>query len=463
MRSFAGVFIGKLIFVLICFTFMGPVCLVVGYMAWRDGAEFTFVGPAIGIGLAITVPIPFVALKAAREDFPGITLRNRLADGAETYDDDTFVMLVPRSSAATDGARVARADVVKATLVSYDPDNEATFTTYGGNYAPAEFTARVRLTLRVHETDGVAGFETTDDRLVPSLCLAAVTAGRLVVNVDPADPGKAMVRWPRSLMLSGVRAFKVIGLDGQRTELTGRPDLLLEGMRGTGPAGGIPMTADAIDLRRLDAETAARYGALAERARALPADRAPITEPGEEARWIVDELPGEKGEFGRVSRRWVRRGGHLARGRFLELRGTCTFQTHGPVLDTVLRVEPTHGSPPFLAERRLTLPMNYLAVLHRTHEIVLQVAPNGRSFVIDWARTNLLAGVTPAKVISLDGEEHSLTNRPDLIWPLMTLLATHAVSIPGPTLDLRTRPAGPLANEATALLRGPTAANTPHL
>ncbi|MFJ6569950.1 hypothetical protein ACIQNU_21265 [Streptomyces sp. NPDC091292] len=461
MRSYAGVLIGNLIFVTLC-SIVGPVFIFVGYMAWRDGAEWSFAGTLLATGLVFTLPIPFVALRAARSDFPGITRRDLLTDGAETYTPDTFVVLAPKSPAATAGARVARADIVKAALFHYEPDNEATFTTHYGEYAPNEFTAVLRMTLRVRETDGVEGFETTGKWRVPSLCLAAVTAGRLVVHVDPATPGKVSVRWPRSLMLSGVRPFKVTGLDGRRTELTGQPDLMFEGMRGTGPADGIPMTADGIDLRRLDADTAARYGALAQRADASPEDRAPITEPGEEARWVVDELPGEKGRFGHSSRRWARRGGRLARGRFLELRGTHTFQTHGPALDTVLRVEPADGSPPFLAQRRLTLPMNYLAVLHRTHEVVLHVSPRGRSFAVDWSRTNLLAGVTPAKVISPDGEEHVLTHRPDLIWPLMNLLAMHAVSVPGPTLDLRSRRALPLADQAMELIRRTAPAHTPH-
>ncbi|MEV4969817.1 hypothetical protein [Streptomyces scopuliridis] len=113
---------------------------------------------------------------------------------------------------------------------------------------------------------------------------------------------------------------------------------------------------------------------------------------------------------------------------------TYTFQDHGPVLDTVLRIHPAHGTTAFDAARRLTVPMEYLAVLHRTREVVLYVSPNGRSYVIDWARTNLLTGTTVAKVIAPDGRELPVQGRPDVIWALMNLLASHGLSNPTPVL-----------------------------
>ena len=115
------------------------------------------------------------------------------------------------------------------------------------------------------------------------------------------------------------------------------------------------MTGDTIDLRQLDPYTAARYAALADRYRDRPEEQAPLSEPGEETRRLADQLPGDEGEFGWVGRRWSRRGGVLARARFLEMRGRTTFQDHGPVLDTVLRVRPADGTPPFDAARRLTI------------------------------------------------------------------------------------------------------------
>ncbi|WP_204357951.1 MULTISPECIES: hypothetical protein [unclassified Streptomyces] len=81
--------------------------------------------------------------------------------------------------------------------------------------------------------------------------------------------------------------------------------------------------------------------------------------------------------------------------------------------------------------------MDYLAVLHRTREVVLRADPQGGSYVVDWARTNLLAGTAAAEVITPDGRQLPLTGRPDLIWALMNLLASHGLSNPTPVLDLR--------------------------
>ncbi|GAA2733008.1 hypothetical protein [Actinocorallia aurantiaca] len=441
MRSYAGVLIGNLVFATVC-GIAGPIFLVGGYVAWQEGADWRAVVLVLGIGLVGTVAIPVVAFTAARKDYPRITRRDLVKDTSVSYGDETFVMWPPRSGEGPAEARLARADVLEASFVRYTPDGEATFTKYAGDYAPAEFKPVIRMRLRVHaaeEADGAAGsaeFEITDEWRVPPLCLSAVTAGRLVVLVDPAG-AKVTVQWPRSVLLAGTRTCRVIDLRGRSTEVTRRPVRQLAQMRISRTVGGVEMADGTIDLRRLDAETAARYGVLADRARAFPEDRAPVSEPGEENRWIVDRLPGERGAFGSAGRRWARRGGRLARARFLEMRGTTTFQDHGPFLDVVLRVHPADGTPPFDAARRLTVPMNYLALLHRTKDVVLHVSPNGRSYVIDWARTNLLAGVTAATVIAPDGQELPVTGRPDVIWSLMNLLASHAVSNPGPVLDLR--------------------------
>ncbi|MFE2557017.1 hypothetical protein ACFXGT_13475 [Streptomyces sp. NPDC059352] len=90
---------------------------------------------------------------------------------------------------------------------------------------------------------------------------------------------------------------------------------------------------------------------------------------------IVDALPGESAALGSVGRRWSRRGGVPVRARFLHMRPTRVFQDHGPVLDTVLRIHPPDGTAPFDAARRLTVPMNRLAVLHRTRDVVLYARP----------------------------------------------------------------------------------------
>jgi hypothetical protein len=221
-------------------------------------------------------------------------------------------------------------------------------------------------------------------------------------------------------------------------------------MRISREAGGIALTGDTIDLRRLDPHTAARYAALADH----PEDQAPVSEPGEEARWLADQLPGEQGAFGSVSRRWSRRGGVLVRGRFLEMRARTTFQDHGPVLDTVLRIQPADGAPSFDAVRRLTVPMDYLTVLHRTKEVVLVVSPNGIRYDVDWARSSLLAGVTTATVIAPDGRELPVTGRPDTIWALMNLLASHGISVTTPVLDLRKRRMSTVAGAVLHVVRG---------
>ncbi|MEV1009711.1 hypothetical protein [Streptomyces sp. NPDC049881] len=448
MRSWAGVLAGKLVFVTIC-CFPVPIAFAVAYTAWREGEDWAWI--ALVSGLAGAALIVGVAVKAARGDLPRIT-RGDLAGAAPLpHRDDTFVLWAPRSGAGPADAELVRADVLEAALVRYSPEGEATFTTCTGDHTPDEFTPLIRLRLRVH---GPAGpFKTTGEWRVPSVCLSAVTAGRLAV-LAARTGGDVVPQWPRSTLLAGTRSCRVTGLDGRTDDVTGRPVRLLRQMRIARAAGGVELEGDTIDLRRLDADTAARYTALAERDRASPEARAPVAEPGEASRWIVDRLPGEKGAFGTVGRRWWRRGGVLVRGRFLEMRCTDTFQDHGPVLDTVLRVQPADGGPPFDAARRLTVPLNYLAVLHRTRDVVLYAAPDGGSYIVDWARTCLLAGTGAATVVAPDGRQLAVTERPGVLWALMNLLASHGVSVPGPVLDLRGHGMNAVAEKVLDVLRG---------
>ncbi|MFJ3803408.1 hypothetical protein ACIPSJ_44915 [Streptomyces sp. NPDC090088] len=437
MRSRTGVFVGQFLFAALCCS-VGPILLAVGWTVWRDGERW---GLAVGAGgAAVTAMIPVVASVATRQMFPRITRRDRVRDGAyDAYGDDTFVMWAPSSAPGPAGAHLVRADVLEASLARYSPDGEATFTTHYGDYAPDEFTPVVRMRLRVHTARDVRS-EVTGEWRVPSLCLSAVTAGRLAVLVDPADtgsPGRVDVLWPRSALLAGTRTCRVIDLEGRTADVTRRTGRQLAQMRISREVGGVRMVGDTIDLRRLDAPTAARYAELADGDRARPEEPAPVSEPGEEARLLVDELPGREGGFGHVGRGWSRRGGHLVRARFLEMRGRTTFQDHGPVLDTVLRIRPADGTRPFDAARRLTVPLDYLAVLHHTRDVVLSVSPDGRAYDVDWNRTSLLAGVTTATVIAPDGRRIPLPRRSDALWPLMNLLASHAVSNPAPVLDLR--------------------------
>jgi hypothetical protein len=446
MRSHTRVFVGNLVFIAVCCS-AAPFFLLVGCSAWSDYPGWDWPAMLIALGLAGTVMIPVLAFTTTRQAFPRITRRDRVKGVGHRYPDDTFVMWAPRSQQGSARAQLMRANVLEASLVRYSPDGESTFTTHYGNYTPDEFTPLIRLRLRVHDAEEAGGsgaFEVTGEWRVPSLCLSAITAGRLVVLVDaPSAPGAQRTvtpHWPRSNLLSGTRTYRLIDLEGRTSHVTRRVGRQLQQMRISREAGGVVMTGDTVDLRRLDPHTAARYAALADRDRAVPEEQAPVSEPGEEARWLADQLPGEKAAFGSVGRRWSRRGGVLVRGRFLEMRARTTFQDHGPVLDTVLRIQPADGTPPFDAARRLTVPMDYLTVLHRTKEVVLSVSPNGVSYDVDWSRTSLLAGITEAKVITPDGHELPLTGRPDTIWALMNVLASHGLSNPSPVLDLRKRP-----------------------
>ncbi|MFH9727637.1 hypothetical protein ACH4M4_32420 [Streptomyces sp. NPDC017254] len=487
MRSYTGVLIGNLVFAAFC-GLAGPVFLVVGYTTWVEGAEWFWVALSSGIGVVGTVMIPVSAVKAARQGFPRITRRDHMEGLSPVHGDDTLVVWAPRSAAGPANARLVRADVLEASFVRYDPDTEATFTTYTGNHDPAEVKPLIRMRLRVHGTAdtgtrngsvdptgsnepggssasaestgsvgsaGFAGFEIAEEVRVPPLCLSAVSAGRLAVLVDPSGTSasrKVTVLWPRSLLLAGTRTCRVIDLEGQLTDVTRRAGRQLEQMRISLSVGGIVMAGDLIDLRLMDADTAARYAAVA---RAFAGEeRAPAAEPGEESRLLADHLPGETGAFGSVGRRWSRRGGHLVRARFLEMRGRTTFQADGPVLDTLMRVRPADGTPSFDVSRRLTVPMNYLTVLHHSRDVVLRVGVNGRSQVVDWARTNLLAGVTTAQVITPDGRRISLPRRSEALWPLMNLLVTHSVSNPTPVLDLRKPRTHAVSGAVMEVLRG---------
>jgi hypothetical protein len=460
MRSYGRAVAGSLGCAVIC-CFPVPLALLVGWSALRAGEDWAWIALALGGAGALAIPV--LVLRFVRNSFPRITRRDRLKDSSVSYGDDTFVLWAPRPTPGPAQARVVRANVLDASLVHYSPDGEGTFTTYGGDLTPDEFTPKIRMRLRVYDDEGPGAFETTGEWRVPSLCLSAVTAGRLAVLVDPDRPAdragpraegrRVTPLWPGSALLAGTRTCRVIDLDGRLTEVTGHPERLLRHLRISREAGGIGLDGDTLDLRRLDPAVAARYASVADHARATPEGRAPVTEPGEEARWLVDSLPGAAAGFGTVSRRWSRRGGVLVRARFLQMTATHTFQDHGPVLDTVIRIRPADGTPPFDAARRLTVPMDYLAVLHRTREVVLYAAANGGSFVVDWARTNLLAGTTAATVIAPDGEEIPVGARPDVIWSLMNILASQGLSNPTAVLDLRKRSLSGAAGSVMELVR----------
>ncbi|WP_198357648.1 hypothetical protein [Streptomyces fildesensis] len=434
MQGYARRYVGN--FVLAVFINLSvPVVLLIAVAAAGPGVDGRLSAASLGLGLLGALSVPFSAKRLARADFPRIS-RGDVIEDAGHHEDDAFALWSPRADDHIRQGRLARADVLEATFVSYTPDSEASFVHYVGDFDPTEVRPLIRLKLLVRG-DGIDSFETTDEVRVQPLCLAAVTAGRLAVYVDPDSSTVLGVDWPRSALLSGARTCKVLGLDGRSVELTGHPDLLMEQMQISRAAGDIALVVDTVVLERLEPEVAARIAGLAERARTAVADRDRPAPPGEGPTWVVDDLPGEKGAFGRVGKGWARRGGRLARARFLEIRGTTTFQADGPVVKTMLRIRPEDGAAPFDVRRKLTVPMNYLALLHRTKEVVVRVSPNRRSYDIDWERTNLLAGVGPAVVIGPDGQQVTLTGQADPLWAVMKLLVANAVSNPSGTLDLR--------------------------
>ncbi|MFI6820130.1 hypothetical protein ACIBJE_04155 [Micromonospora sp. NPDC050187] len=438
MQSFAGTFARNLVVAAVC-TVAGPILLVLGALGVADPGESDRRIPLVFLlaGLVGTLAIPFLALSGARADYRVVTHRDRLDDGSGRPD-DSFALWTPRADVPAPQGRFAAADVLEATFVRYGGDWEATYQSYGGDLDPDEVKPLIRLRLRIHP-DGGTPFEWTGERRVPSLCLSAVTAGRLVAVVHPAGPAEVGIDWPRSALLSGTRPCRLVGLDGRRVDLTGRPDLLLEQMRIAGTVGGIRMDVDTIDLRHLAPPVATRLQGLVERVDEPAGRRTAGPVPDGRARWVVDDLPGEAGAFGDVDRRWARHGGQLTRARFLELRGTTTYQYHGPVLETVLRIWPVEGGAPFDARKKLTVPMNYLALLHRTKDLVALVSPDRRAYEIDWNRSNLTAGATPALVIAPDGRQFDLTGRFDPLLAVMRLLVANHVSVPGNVLDLRAR------------------------
>lgn len=163
MRSYASVMVGALLLAIV-WCFPGPLGLVLGSIAWSQGEDWAWI-PLVA-GLACSVPIPFMALNYARRQFPRITRGDREKHADIPYGDETFVLWAPRSPQGHPQARLARADVLEASLVRYNPDGEASYTSYPGAYTPNEFTPLIRLKLRVHgvertdtadETDGSAG------------------------------------------------------------------------------------------------------------------------------------------------------------------------------------------------------------------------------------------------------------------------------------------------------------------
>ncbi|WP_091461858.1 hypothetical protein [Micromonospora inyonensis] len=97
--------------------------------------------------------------------------------------------------------------------------------------------------------------------------------------------------------------------------------------------------------------------------------------------------------------------------------------------------------------------MNYLALLHRTKDLVALVSPDRRAHEIDWNRSNLAAGVTPALVIAPDGRQFDLTGRFDPLLTIMRLLVANRVGVCGNVLDLRARRPSTMVAQVMDVLR----------
>lgn len=361
-----------------------------------------------------------------------ITRRHRARDTADRAN-DSFFMVTPITTVPSDWTVVARADVMHAEFVSYGDDLTSTYQQYGLD--ADEPKPVLRLALSVHREDG-RPVRLTGEHRVPPMCLSAVLASRLVVRAHPDRPGTFAVDWPRSALLTGARPSRQVDVDGTRTDLTGRVDLLIEQMRIAVPFGGIPMHHDTLDLRDVPDHVAARLRALAQRAREAPEPPVSAVPLDDLARRLLDRLPGDRPGFGMIRDRWARRGGGLAKAVLLELQGGTVFQYRGPVLEALVRIAPDDDAR-FDARCPLTVPINYLAVLYRTKQLVVEVRPDGQAFAVDWARTCLLAGIAPPVVVAPDGRAHDLTDRPDAVLEIMRLLVAYRHDNPGNVLDLR--------------------------
>jgi hypothetical protein len=433
VQSRTGTFTRNVLYAAVC-GITGPVFLVLGGLGAADPGTSDPDIPLVflGVGALITLLIPVAAFVGARMDDRLITDRDRLPDLGR--DDDSFTVWAPTVLVPAQRGRPARAEVLEATGVTFHDDTEGTYTTYG-ELDPEAPKPAIRLTVRVHP-DGAEPFTDTRTWRVPQLCLSAVTAGRLVAMVGPAAD-RLSIDWPRSLLVSGARRCRLRTPDGRCVDLTGHPDLHWEQIR-IGIAGDLPMQVDTLDLGRVEPAVAAQLGTLIERAGDDLHRPAPAPLPGGECRWVVDQLLGAGGTFGAVGRRWARHGGQLGEGRLLELRPTKTYQHFGPVLEAIVRIWPGGGEPPIDArKKRLTVPMNYLAVLHRTKDVVVQISPDRRTYEIDWERSNLLAGVTPATVVGPTGERFDLTGQAGPLLAIMRILVAHRVQSSRNVLDLR--------------------------
>ncbi|MGH1553076.1 hypothetical protein ACRAWF_16835 [Streptomyces sp. L7] len=461
MRSRAGVFIGNLLFAALCCC-TGPIFLAIGYSAWNEDPGWGWPAAVAAAGAAITLTIPVSAISSTRKEFPGITRRDRLKGGGFPYRDDTFVLLAPRAQQGSAQARLTRADVLEASLVRYNPDGESTFTTHVGNYTPDEFTPLIGLRLRVYDTEetedthGTGDFEVTGEWRVPSVCLSAITAGRLVVLVEPGAPGARRTvtpDWPRSALLAGTRTARLIDLEGRTAELTRRSDRQLQQMRISRDVGGVVMTGDTIDPAAAGPVHGGTLRSPGRPVPSLPRGAGAGERAGRGHTLAGRSTPGSgrrvrTGRPSLVAARW----GVGARpvpgdARQDHLPGPRPGPRHGSAhptggRHTAVRRRPAADGADELSDRP---PPDQGGRPRRQRERPLvrgRLGPHQPP-----------CGCHRGQVIAPDGRELPVAGRPELIWALMNLLTSQGLSVTTPVLDLRKRRLSRVTDMVTRAVR----------
>jgi hypothetical protein len=97
------------------------------------------------------------------------------------------------------------------------------------------------------------------------------------------------------------------------------------------------------------------------------------------------------------------------------------------------------GIVPFQATKRTVVPFIFMPAL-RSSRIVVLVDTYSGEFDIDWQRTALLAGTSPARFADTDtGEEFDLTGQADALIEIMKVFAANNIPFGG-RVDLRSNP-----------------------
>ncbi|PZT92995.1 MAG: hypothetical protein DI630_27765 [Gordonia sp. (in: high G+C Gram-positive bacteria)] len=97
------------------------------------------------------------------------------------------------------------------------------------------------------------------------------------------------------------------------------------------------------------------------------------------------------------------------------------------------------GIAPFDATKRVVVPFMFLPAL-RSHRVAVLVDTYSGEFDIDWQRTALLAGTSPARFTDTEtGEEFDLSGKSDALIEIMRVFAENNIPFGG-RVDLRSNP-----------------------